>query len=529
MTEKKGQNFLHGAAIYAAGVVVIKILGFIYKFVIMRVMSDAGYGYFMVAYNVFNVFLTISTAGIPVALSRMISEADALGLERQKLRTFDVATLTLLVLGGLGTLLMMLFPGKIAAFMGSANATPGIFMIAPSLVLVCLIAALRGYCQGHADMVPTTVSQIVETAVKVVIGLSLTLLFIHWGKSESLTAAAAVSGTTISSLATLIYMFTAVKRRFSLRPRKDTTEPVDSRRKIFWNFLKIAVPITISGGVLSLVNLLDTKLVLNCLSNIGYSATEAETLYGVYAKTMNLYNLPYYFVIPLGASIMPAIAGARTRGERGEAARLAEDSLRIMTLVCLPMAVGLGVLSAPCVELVSNCYAAEAPVLMSMMAVASYVMCFAVMLNSILPANGNERLPLYSILAGGAVKIAVNWVLVSNPSVNIYGAPVGTICCYLVIAGVNLVFVSRNMERPMNLGRILGRSGLSGLVMGVVVWLLWRLTTGIFGGTLIPFALSVIAGVAVYAVMIILLRAVTLEDMKLIPKGEKIARLLHIR
>lgn len=529
MSDKRGQNFLHGAAIYAAGIVVVKILGFIYKFILMHVMTTAGYGYFKVAYNVFNVFLTISTAGIPVALSRMISEADALGKAQQKRRIFSVAYLTLIALGGIGTVAMLLFPQQLAVFMGSVRATQGIFVMAPSVVLVCMIAAYRGYAQGHSDMIPSTLSQVIETAVKVAVGLAFALLFIHLGKSESITAAGAIAGTTVSSLVTLVYLVVSVRKKYEMKPAVTADSDVpDKHSKVFWDFLKIAVPITISGTVLSLVNLLDTKLVLNQLQTAGYTELAADTLYGVYSKTMDLYNLPYYFVVPLGASIMPAIAAARMKGEGG-AGDLAENVLRIMTLLCLPMAVGMGVLAEPCMQIISNCYEPQGAPLMTMMAVASYLMCFAVMTNSILPANGNERLPIYSILVGGLVKIGVNYVLVGNPEINVYGAPVGTICCYLVIAVMNLVFMARHMDRPMNLGRILLRPALSSAAMGVAAWAVWSLAGRFIGSTLVCFALGVAAGVAVYAVLIIALRAITLEDMKLIPKGEKIAKLLRIR
>lgn len=529
MSDKRGQNFLHGAAIYAAGIVVVKILGFIYKFILMHVMTTAGYGYFKVAYNVFNVFLTISTAGIPVALSRMISEADALGKAQQKRRIFSVAYLTLIALGGIGTVAMLLFPQQLAVFMGSVRATQGIFVMAPSVVLVCMIAAYRGYAQGHSDMIPSTLSQVIETAVKVAVGLAFALLFIHLGKSESITAAGAIAGTTVSSLVTLVYLVVSVRKKYEMKPAVTADSDVpDKHSKVFWDFLKIAVPITISGTVLSLVNLLDTKLVLNQLQTAGYTELAADTLYGVYSKTMDLYNLPYYFVVPLGASIMPAIAAARMKGEGG-AGDLAENVLRIMTLLCLPMAVGMGVLAEPCMQIISNCYEPQGAPLMTMMAAASYLMCFAVMTNSILPANGNERLPIYSILVGGLVKIGVNYVLVGNPEINVYGAPVGTICCYLVIAVMNLVFMARHMDRPMNLGRILLRPALSSAAMGVAAWAVWSLAGRFIGSTLVCFGLGVAAGVAVYAVLIIALRAITLEDMKLIPKGEKIAKLLRIR
>ena len=164
----------------------------------------------------------------------------------------------------------------------------------------------------------------------------------------------------------------------------------------------------------------------------------------------------------------------------------------------------------------------------------------SLMTNYILPANGNERLPLISILLGGVTKVIVTYVLVGNPHVNIYGAPLGTLGCYLVMLTCNLIFMARSMARPMNLWRIAGRAGVSCATMAVAVWAVWNLLSAVMGGMggsvagrplslLVPFALSVMTGVVVYFVMAIALRAITLEDMKLFPKGEIIAKKLHIR
>ncbi len=145
MAEAKKQNYLHGAAILAAGVVVIKILGAIYKIPLRNIIGETGYGYFFAAYTIYNFFLTISTAGLPVALSRMISEANTLERPRQARRTFNVAMGTLGVLGLIFSLLMFLFPTEMAvAFVSKAMVSQCVFAISPSVLLVCLTSAFRG-------------------------------------------------------------------------------------------------------------------------------------------------------------------------------------------------------------------------------------------------------------------------------------------------------------------------------------------------------------------------------------------------
>lgn len=542
MSEKKGQNFLHGAAIYTIGIIIIKILGAVYKIPLGNILGDEGFGHFGLTYKIYNVFLTISTAGIPVAMSRLISESDTINRDQQVRRIFQVSLWAFIGLGAFGTIIMMAFPAGLAAMMGDIQASRCIFVMAPSVLLVCVAAAYRGYAQGHSDMIPTTVSQVVETAVKVLVGLAAAIILHRMGKSVEICAAGAILGTTVSSLAAMLYMQIKVHRKYEVNPpvRPDSDVP-DSRKKILWDLLRIGIPITISTSVMSLIQLADSMITLNQLQNAaGYTANAAYVLNGVYEKALTVYNVPSAFVVPFLSSLVPAVAAARIRGDLDEACDVAENAMRMCTLLCLPMAVGMAVLAVPCMQVLYPGSADQGGILLFELGITCYFMTMSLMTNSILPANGNERLPLVSILLGGITKILVTYILVGNPAVNIYGAPIGTLCCYLVMLTTNLYFMARNMKRPMRIVRIIGRPGISVAIMGIAAWSVWNLLHGVMGGVtaeimdrpvnvLIPFGAAVATGVIVYFVMIIALRAITLEDMKLIPKGEKIAKLLRIR
>jgi stage V sporulation protein B len=541
MSEKKGQNFLHGAAIYTIGIVIIKILGAFYKIPLGNILGDDGFSHFDVTYKIYNVFLTVSTAGVPAALSRLISEADTLNREQQVRRVFHVGLLTFVGLGAIGTLAMMLFPAGLAAWIGDVQATQCIFVMAPSVLLVCVAAAYRGYAQGHSDMIPTTVSQIIETAVKVVVGLTCAGILHKMGKSVAICAAGAIFGTTVSSLAAMVYMQIKIHRKYVVNPPvTETSDVPDSGKKILWDLLRIGIPITISTSVMSLVQLADAKITLNQLQNaVGYASSAAYVLNGAYGKAMTVYNVPSAFVVPFVSSVIPAIAAARVRGDREGVCSIAEKAMRMCTLLCLPMAVGMAVLAQPCMDVLYPNTASQGAVLLCELGVACYFMTMSLMTNAILPANGNEKLPLVAIVLGGLTKIVVTYVLVGNPAVNIYGAPLGTISCYVVMLAVNLYFMGKKMARPIRMGRVVARPALSAALMGVAAWAVWSLLHGLMSGVtgsvagrdlnvLVPFAAAVLTGVVVYFVMIIALRAITWEDMMLFPKGEKIAKILHI-
>ena len=290
LSEPKKQNYLHGAAILAAGVVIMKILGFIYKVPLGNILGDEGYTHFLVAYNIYSVFLTVATAGLPVALSRMISEANTMNRPNQVKRIFSVAWLTFLVLGVVCTLVMFLFPTELADSLNDVEASQSILALSPAVLLVCLTSAYRGYCQGHENMKPTTVGQVLEVLVKVVVGLVLAWYLRDLGRSLPLVSAGAIFGVTAGSLAALVYMFAYKRRCYSALPAGNDVP--ESGARILSTLLKVGIPITLGSSVLSLINLVDSGLCMGRLQDAaGFSYADAKVLYGVYGKAQTLYNL----------------------------------------------------------------------------------------------------------------------------------------------------------------------------------------------------------------------------------------------
>ena len=288
MQESSKQNYLHGAAMMTAGVVVIKILGAIYKIPLGNILGDEGYGYFSVAYNIYYVFLNMATAGMPVALSRMISESDTLGRPMQARKIFRVAWLTFAIFGLLLGLVMFLFPTGLAGMLNNVRAAQSIWALSPALVLVYLTSTYRGYAQGMSNMKPTTVSQILEVAGKVVVGLVLAWSFTRAGKSLPVASAGAIFGVTAGGGFALIYVAIYYHRHYPEKPVADPDVP-ESAGHILATLLRISIPIALGSSVLSIINLVDTKLIMYRLQTaLGYSEAYSNVLYGVYGKVQTL-------------------------------------------------------------------------------------------------------------------------------------------------------------------------------------------------------------------------------------------------
>ena len=535
MSQKKGQNYLHGAAILTAGVIVMKILGFLYKMPIGNIIGDDGYSMFLATYNVYNVFLTLSTAGLPIALARLISEAHAEGRVMQVRRTFSVAWWTFFAIGLFCSLIMALFPRFIAGeILHNPDAALSIRVMSPSVLLVCLVSAYRGYCQGFGDMIPTTVGQVLEVLVKFAVGLALAWLLMRSGRGKPMGSAGAIFGVTVGSAAALLYMWLHKRRRYHEEEPEQPDVP-DSNTQILRRFLRIGIPIALGSSVLALLNLVDSSLCMGRLQQAaGYSYLEAQVLYGVYGKAQTIFNLPAAIITPLTISVVPAITAAIVRHEDDLATKISEDSMRIAAVLSLPMGAGLAVLARPIMLTIYPGSHASGASLLALLGIASIFVCMVLMENAVLQATGHELLPMISMIVGGIVKVVINYFLVAKPSVNIFGAPIGTLASYVVMAVMNFVFMCVVLDENPKLRHILIRPAVCTVVMAAFAWSVSGLAERFLPGAgrahaLLCILVSMLAAVAIYLFMTIALRTVTKEDMTLIPGGAKIAKLLRMK
>ncbi len=430
MSKTKGQNYMHGAAILTVGVIIMKILGFFYKIPLGNILGDEGYSMFMGAYSIYYIFFTLATAGLPVALSRLVAEADANGRAKQEEKTFRVALVTFTVIGTVFALIMFCFPHWLAAvYLENPDAGPSVRAMAPAILLVCIVSAYRGYCQGNGNMLPTTVDEVLEVFFKVVSGLVIAVLVLRSFRPGDpmalpMGSAGAIFGVSIGSAVSLAYMIIYKRRHYSILSAPytggidpndipDDNDLVDPAMKIVRDILTIGIPIATGACIMALLNSVDSKLCMNRLQGAAhFSYREAKVLYGVYGKAQTLFNLPAAFITPLTISIVPAISGALAKGDRGTAAAVSEDSMRISAFLAIPMGVGLSVLARPIMNVL---YPGSHPAgtgLLQIMGAASFFVCLVLMENAILQASGREKLTMLTLITGGLIKIAVNWFLV---------------------------------------------------------------------------------------------------------------------
>ena len=541
---QKQNSFFGGAAILAAGILIVKLIGMFYKIPLINIIGEAGAADFNNAYNIYAVLLTVSTAGLPVAVSKLVSEANALNRRNQVRRTFRLALVLFLTLGLISFLVMFFRADALAGMMNDSKAAAGIRALAPAVVCVGCLAALRGYSQGHSNMAPTSVSQIIEALCKLVVGLGLAFWLVKQGKDPDVAAAGAITGVTVGTVVALIYM---VLDFFLSRGREDThgTDRPDSAGSILANILKIAVPITLSSSMVGIVTVIDSSLVQGQLqSALNLTEKASRTLYGNYSGALNIYNLPTSLMAAITASVIPAVSAALARRDRRGAARITGSALRITALLSFPMGVGLFVLGTPIIRLLFPSLNVEvAGPLLSTLGIATPFVCMVLVCNSVLQAHGFINLPVIVMVLGGIVKIVNNYNLVG--AIGIAGAPVGNILCFGLALVLDLVVITRVIPNRPRLLPIFAKPAVASAVMGGAAWAVYGLLSRILSSEQVNqagqtvravsrmgnaagiFLAIAVAGV-VYLVLVIALRAISRDDLALMPKGDKLARLLRL-
>lgn len=531
MSETKKSNYLTGAAILAATVAITKILGFVYTVTVFNLLGDEGVTHFDVAYNIYNLLLTISTAGIPVAISRLISESAALGKRDQLRRYYSVSKTAFNLIGVVGAALMFVLAQWFSNWMNDSDAVYGIRVLAPAVYFSCIVSVYRGYTQGFSEMAPTALSQIMESLFKLIVGLAAVYIVYKRGGSSGMMSAAAIVGVTVG-LGLAVPVMMVEKGKVDRRRRHFFTQinhKVMGKRTTLRQVMMITIPIALSSSLLNIIMVINTKLILERLQSTAAVAAGYTALYGVYAKGVKISTLPSAFIVPITTSIVPAIAEAFAVKKYQDAKAVMESALKVTNLIALPAAVGMSVLAYPIFQVIYPNSNTSGPMLLAMLGVGSYFISAYLTTGAILQATGHEKLAMLTFPIGGIVNIAVNWVLIGNPSVNIYGAPIGMFACYGLITLLNMIFIKTRLKTPPAYLKTFLRPALCSALMGAAAYAVYFLLHRVGLRMLFALFAAIVVAVVVYAFLVVVLRAVTKEDMALVPKGEKIAKVLKIR
>ncbi len=554
----KKQNFLQGAAWLAMATIVVKIIGAIFKFPPQAIIGDEGYAYFTTAYDIYSLLMTVATAGLPLALSRMTSAANALDQGRQVRRIFKAGRAIYLTLGFVGMMAMLLFCKSFAVSQGQPDAWIAVACLAPSAFLISYMSAFRGFFQGQGNMRPTSQSQMLEAVIKLIVGLALAYVLKEMFGSLAYAAAGGIIGVTISCLVSTIFLrskFTPAWNRLGNSP-----EGVTSYRSIMKGLLAIAIPITLGSAGLQVLNLAEVSLYMGNLTDIAGNpdvdlelvdaikndilaenpniaaadlpAKIAANMKGIYNFMYTFFNMPVSFIGPITISVLPAITEHLTLKKYNMVRETEESAARITGLLALPCGVGMTLLARPIASLLNYDGARLdfAATVLTILGVCVFFYSAVTFTNSILQSHNFAYIPVINTVACGAVRLGLVYYLTSNPYIHAIGIPIGGMFSFVSILILNLIAIAILAPQKPRLLRNMLRPILPAALMGVAVWAASFVLQNYLDihSSLILCGACVAVGVIVYAVGVILFKTIKREDCLLLPKGEKIAKLLHL-
>ena len=530
-------KILKGTAILGIAGIFVKILGAVFRIPLTALIGTEGMAYYGYAYPLYSLFLVIATAGIPVAISRMVSEKIAYNDFSGAQRVFRVSRWLLLAIGVFAFAVCFFGAELIAKYVSKdMGAVLPIKAIAPALIFVPVMSAYRGYFQGRQNMNPTAISQFIEQIFRVAVGLILASVMVAQGLE--MAAAGATFGATVGSIAGLLIImliYALNKKAINYHLRQSRQIHTERRKKektmaIVKQILIIAIPITIGASILPLVNFADSAIVTRRLLDGGFTDVEARELWGQLSGYCNtMVGLPQVLTQAVAVAMVPAIAAAYRLRNRAEIDENINLGMRISMIIGMPCAAGMIALAEPILLLLFSSEAASAisaaPTLM--------VMCLGVPLmallqttNGILQGVNRQVLPMKNLAIGAVAKIILTYVLVAIPSLNIKGAAIGSVFVYGIALILNLRDMKRYTKVKVDFMLTYIKPTAASVIMGVCAFASYKILFGALGSNSLATLGAVVVGVIVYAVLILATKAITKEEIGRLPKGGKLVKIL---
>lgn len=525
--ERSRKRFLGGVAVLTASTAAVKIIGLFYKIPLIHLVGIEGMAYFLAAYHIYTLLFTLSTAGLPVAVSILVSKRHSAGDIAAVERIYRVSLGLFSVVGGICTAVLYFGSDLIAEMIEIPDAAHCIRAVAPALLFTAAGSAVKGYFQGQQDMKPTAISQIIESVIKLALGLMFGGIALKKGYDLPTVAAYAIFGLTSGVIISTVYLFIV---RAMKKPTGFCSCKSSKKERILGELISISAPITLGAVVISVTSIIDTALISSRLQSAGFSQSVANSIYSSYGNlSIPLFNLVPAFISPIALSMAPMIAEATSKRERLRERELLESSFRLCALISIPASLGLAIFGREILGLIFSsqvdAISIAAP-LLSVLSPAIFFSCLITVTNAALQSYGKATKPIISMAIGAGVKIVAEYLLVGDPNVNIMGAPISTVLCDLTIVLINLYFIKKHTCGTRGVSVLFAPTLIAATAASGTAVLCAMLMTRLEVSSKIMIFAVVVFDVLMYAVLVTRTNAITENDIKFLPQGEKIYKIL---
>ena len=528
----KKETFMQGVVTIMFSQILIKVLGLIYTLYLTNRdgFGDAGNAIYASGYQIYALLLTVSSIGVPNAISKLVSERLAVGDNKGANRIFKVALVTFGTLGAIGSMLLF-FGAHVIAYSWTQIPESELTLVAlaPAIFFVSISSVFRGYFNGRRTLKITARAQTLEQIFKTIftIGIVEIVAYATSTSTEMMAAGANVATTlaTFSSFAYLFMYYRLKRKEIGNEIQSSTNYKYENVKTIVKNILMVSIPLTLSSIMTSFNKNIDSFTVKRILS--GYMPADMATkLYGqLSGKVDTVTNLPLAINIAFATALVPAISAAKAKNDRESATKRTSFSLLTSMLIGLPCVVGMIVFAQPILNLLYP-NANEGALLLQLISVSVIFSILDQTINGALQGFGKVMVPATALGIGCLVKLVLNIVLLKIPFFNVYGAAIGSIACHAVAFAIVFNVLKKYVKLDLPFNKFVIKPVIATTIMAVCSYTLYLLMDRIISGRLATI-IAMLFAVVIYLAAVVALKIYNKEDIYMLPKGEKIYGILE--
>ncbi|WPC41813.1 polysaccharide biosynthesis protein [Clostridium sp. JS66] len=504
----KKQSLIKGTLILGLAGIISKFLGLFFRWPLQMLIGDEGVGYYQMSFPLYMFFIA-AASGIPVAISKMVSERNAINDHEGVIQVLRKAMLLMFILGVGFTAILLIFSRPIIAFLKwDEKSYYSLVSIAFAPIFISVMSAFRGFFQGLQNMNCTAISQIIEQIGRVIVGVGLAYILLPKGIEYS--AGGAALGAAAGGLFAGIYLlakYIKIRKEFKVNIMHDD---IDIMNKLLY----IAIPVSLGAAASSIMSLIDSAIVPQKLLQAGFNYKQATILYGqLTGKAFIMINVPLTLSAALCASLMPIIAEAYILNRRFEVINKVDLAIKLSMVIALPSCLGLYNLAYPILNLIFPGQSDGFKIL-QYSAISIPFIILAQTSTAILQGVGEYVMPIVNLAIGCAIKTAITIQMVSMPGINIYGAVIGSICGYVIASMLNMMLLRRKLKININYFQTVIKPAFASTLMIIIVVIIYMNVYNYTISSRIACIAAIFSGIIVYSIFIFIFRIFKYDHVK---------------
>ncbi|MDD6979256.1 MAG: polysaccharide biosynthesis protein [Firmicutes bacterium] len=533
------KSFISGAVTLGIAGIFVKILGFLFRIPLGRMIGAGGMGDYAPAYDIYTTVLVFATAGIPVAISKMVAERCAIGQYKNAGKVFDLSRKIMWVLGIAGFIILYFGAGIFASLVHMESSELAIKAISPTLLFAPIMSSYRGYFQGWQKMEPTAISQMTEQLFRVIIGLSAAYImynthYLYGNEQYSVSTDVAQSrgaagacfgavGGAMFGLIVIVLIFRFNKNEMKQKILGDTSNYMEPGKDIVKQIALISAPIILAACVMPLVNLADVAIVMRRLTENGIEYATAKSMFGELTSfAAPIIGMPQIIIQAIAVGLVPLVSASMKLSKTDRLHSEIRMGYRAAIIIMLPCSAGIFALAKPIMLLFYGDQVDNAIPCLEVYAVAFVFLSMTIITTAILQGIGKQNIPVINLIIGLSIKILATWILAGVSAINVKGAAIGTVVAYITTTVLDIRFLKKTLSFKLLLNRMIFKTTAASLIMGVVVFGVYLILEKITGSLAISLLVSIMVGVVIYGFELVIWKILKEEDLEIIPMGDKL-------